>query len=125
MEELDIGGMDKLKVLELIKLIGLPATKDLINKARQSEKEAADMGIAFKAGGQPDMAAIVAQIQDLAAQLDDLLSQLDGVQVETKRVDYAAQHTPTPRNLPAQKAYDVNRDPMALVTGADQLGRKR
>ncbi len=116
MEELDIGGMSQEKVLALIKIIGLEATKDVLAQAGTTEKQAAQMGIAFKA---VDTAAIADQLEALVAQLREQ------PMVETKRVDYGQVHTASPTGLTKKKAYNPATDPMAIGLGADQLKGNR
>ncbi len=114
METLDIGGMDRLKVIELVKLIGIQETKDMLVKARQTEKDATALGIAFKVSD-ADVSTIADQLEALAAQLRG------GVQVEMKRSDPAAQHTPAIGGLTAQKSYNPATDFLSRALGADQV----
>ncbi len=130
METLDIGGaMSREKILALIDIIGIDATKDILSHANATEKEAMAMGIAYKAAAQPpDMATLVAQLEDLAQRLDDLLTQLDGVQAsapvpELKRVDYGQVHTASPTGLTKRKSFDPRTDFQARALGADQARR--
>ncbi len=128
METLDIGSMNREKALALIRLIGLPAMKDILAQADTTEKEATELGIIFKSAADatdipPEVDdALLALYAALGNDWDAVVSRLSApVAAEQKRSNPSLQHTPGIGALVQKKNFNPSTDFLSRALGADQV----